>query len=313
MRELDMGNDREDFGNDPDGLPVYEGRMVEAFDHRAKAYVSGRGRSAVWRELIFGSTDKNISPQWRVTVENLPEKTSSRISSFRIGFCDVGGVTNARFLMATLIPSDVICGHSVPTIVFEPPDVRLVLLWLGVANSFVLDFLARKKASLHMSYTVMDSLPLPRVYSGSQTERDIAGRALRLAATGLEMSRFWENAAATLGGHNEGFEPAEDIRVRAQLCAEIDVLVARDLFGLTRDEMRYVLDPRDILGSDCEFETFGALMRAEFRVHKAFVTRDRILSTWDWLPATSSVPATLAPADASAHLADQAGARHHRD
>jgi hypothetical protein len=43
MRELDMGNDREDFGNDPDGLPLYEGRMVDAFDHRAKAYVSGRG------------------------------------------------------------------------------------------------------------------------------------------------------------------------------------------------------------------------------------------------------------------------------
>src|SRR6185312_15065203 len=27
-RELDMGNDRDTFGNDPDGVPVYEGRMV---------------------------------------------------------------------------------------------------------------------------------------------------------------------------------------------------------------------------------------------------------------------------------------------
>jgi hypothetical protein len=36
--EVHMGNDREDFENDPSGVPVYEGRMVEAFDHRAKAY-----------------------------------------------------------------------------------------------------------------------------------------------------------------------------------------------------------------------------------------------------------------------------------
>ena len=66
MTELHMGNDRDDFGDDPKGMPVYEGRMVEAFDHRAKAYVSGRGRSAVWRELTFGSVDKNIFPQWRI-------------------------------------------------------------------------------------------------------------------------------------------------------------------------------------------------------------------------------------------------------
>ncbi|WP_159013559.1 Eco57I restriction-modification methylase domain-containing protein, partial [Acidisoma sp. S159] len=55
MTEIHMGNDREDFEDDRDGVPLYEGRMVEAFDHRAKAYVSGRGRSAVWRELGFGS------------------------------------------------------------------------------------------------------------------------------------------------------------------------------------------------------------------------------------------------------------------
>jgi hypothetical protein len=66
MREIDMGNDREDFENYPSGLPVYEGRMVEAFDHRAKAYVSGRGRKALWAELPFGSEAKRICAQWRL-------------------------------------------------------------------------------------------------------------------------------------------------------------------------------------------------------------------------------------------------------
>jgi len=32
-----------------------------------------------------------------------------------------------------------------------------LLLWIAVANSFAVDFLARKKVSLTMSYTVVDS------------------------------------------------------------------------------------------------------------------------------------------------------------
>ena len=160
MTEIHMGNDREDFGDDASGVPSYEGRMVEAFDYRAKAYVLGRGRSAVWRELQFGSPAKAIVPQWRLSRDHVSAKAETRWRQYRIGFCDVGGVTNARFSMAALIPPDVICGHSVPTIVFYPQNECLSLLWLGIANSICLDFLARKKAALHMTYTVLGSLPL---------------------------------------------------------------------------------------------------------------------------------------------------------
>ncbi len=41
--ELHMGNDRGLFTTDPAGLPVYEGRMIDHFDHRAKTYQSGHG------------------------------------------------------------------------------------------------------------------------------------------------------------------------------------------------------------------------------------------------------------------------------
>ena len=58
MREVDMGTDRELFDEDPSGLPVYEGRMVSAFDYRAKGYLSGRGRKADWEDLPFGDPRK---------------------------------------------------------------------------------------------------------------------------------------------------------------------------------------------------------------------------------------------------------------
>jgi hypothetical protein len=293
MREIDMGNDREDFDDDPSGLPVYEGRMVDAFDHRAKAYVSGRGRSAVWRELPFSTPDKAIIPQWRLPDSKLPSKLTDRYICYRICFCDVGGVTNSRFLTAALIPPRVVCGHSVPTIVFDPPDHRLMMLWIGVANSFVLDFLARKKSANHMTFTIMDSLPLPRVFNGTPLERSIASRALRLAAAGPEMAEFWRKTAQTLGINLSAEGPVEDVETRNRLRAEIDVLVARDLFGLTRDEMRYLLDPSDILGADCSFETFGALKRADEReCNGRFRTRDFIVDVWDHLelPTVDDAP-----------------------
>jgi hypothetical protein len=46
--------------------------------------------------------------------------------------------------------------------------------------------------------------------------------------------------------------------------------------------MRFLLDPADILGADCGFETFGALKRAEEKAFAGhFRTRDVILSVWD--------------------------------
>jgi hypothetical protein len=305
MREIDMGNDREDFGNDPEGIPLYEGRMVDLFDHRAKMYVSGRGRSAVWRQLPFGSPDKAIRPQWRISDTDIPQKASNRWLEYRIGFCDVASPTNQRALVAALIPPHTLCGHKVPTILFTPRDDRLMLLWLGLANSFCLDFLVRKKVALTMSYTLMDSLPLPRRWTGSFVELEIATRVLALSATGPEMLAFRNRAASQLGLIADNAS-CEDQQRRTSFLAELDVLVARDFFGLTRDEIRYLLDPEDILGAECGFETFGALKRAEMRVSGgAFTTRDLILKTWLTLPR--AIDLTSIPDGARARPAPQRG------
>jgi len=288
-REVDMGTDRELFVENVNAVPVYEGRMVEAFDHRAKKYISGRGRSAVWSELTFGSPEKSISPQWYVQIEDVPSKLGGRWQRYRIGFCDVGGVTNARFFMASIIPPGVVCGHSVPTIEFSEPSTELMPFWLGVANSFCLDFLARKKGANHMTYTILDSLPLPRRFAGTAIEIAVAQRALRLAAAGPEMSAFWVCTAPLLGLNLDKDIPTEVADERRVLEAEIDVLVARDLFGLTLDEMRYLLDPSSILGEECGFETFGALKRAEMREFNQFLSRDMIVEAWLNLPVPSSI------------------------
>ncbi len=246
-REVDMGTDRDLFSEATDGLPLYEGRMVDQFDYRAKGYRSGRGRSAVWEDLSFANPRKSVQPQWYVPIDRIPDKCSSRTRTYRIGFCDVTGPTNERTLIAALLPPHTICGHIVPTILFEEQRSQWRLLyWLAVANSYVVDYIARKKVSLHMSYTVVESLPFPVVDRNDPRARCLVTLSARLSCAGPEMIDFWNELAS------DGWVPAAssgslvagelDEARRLQLRAEIDAIVARDLFNLTRSELEYVLD-----------------------------------------------------------------------
>ncbi|MCA0921980.1 Eco57I restriction-modification methylase domain-containing protein [Pseudooceanicola nanhaiensis] len=280
MREVDMGTDRGLFSEGLEGLPVYEGRMIDAYDYRAKGYVSGRGRSAVWEDFPFGSPTKRILPQWRVVEEQIPEKLGDRVYRYRIGFGDVASPTNQRALVAALLPQRSVSGHKVPTIEFVRGTIKDMLLWLGVANSLVMDFLVRKKVSLTMSYTIMDSLPFPRDYSTTPSAEAIARRVCALCAVGEEMAEFRAQAvkAGILEAPDAIIEAPDQ---RAAVAAEIDVLVAREVFGQSKQEMLYILDPDNILGPDCGVETFKALRNAELREFKEFRTQRLIEEAWD--------------------------------
>jgi hypothetical protein len=281
MCEVHMGNDRDLFSDGDEGLPVFEGRMIDAYDYRAKGYVSGRGRSAVWDDLPFGSPAKRIQPQWRILPEKIPDKLTGRIQCYRIGFGDVASPTNQRGLCAALIPPMTICGDKVPTIILSTDD-RDHLLWLGVANSLAMDYLVRKKVSLKMSYTIMDSLPFPRDFKNTPAADEIARRVCALCAVGPEMEAFRE-AAIEAGILPSVADVVEDPSRRAVLAAEIDVLVARDVYGLTQDEMLYILDPANILGKDCGIETFKALRNREVREFGDYRTQTLILDAWQRL------------------------------
>lgn len=272
MREIDMGNDRDLFTEDPSGVPVYEGRMVWQFDHRAKAYQSGRSRAAEWVDLKWGDPAKLIRPQWFIPRDRLPAKTLDRVASYRVGFCDVASPTNERALVAALLPGNAVCGDKVPTILFDPPDPAELLLWLACANSFASDFLARRKVSLKMSYTLLDSLPFPRGVERTPVISRIVALAAQLSCTGLEMDDYWRSLCAD--GWLPGEQPdkprglaTEEARLVAR--AELDVLVARDLYGITRDEMEFILG------------TFPTVRKYEEKAFGEFRTKRLILERYE--------------------------------
>jgi hypothetical protein len=67
---------------------------------------------------------------------------------------------------------------------------------------------------------------------------------------------------------------------RALLRAELDAWYAR-AYGLTRDELRYVLDPADLMGADYPSETFRVLKSNEEREYGEYRTQRLVLDAWD--------------------------------
>src|SRR2546421_2414899 len=103
---------------DPDGnvaLPLYEGRMIGAFDPSEKGWISGKGRGAVWRSIPF--KHKVFEPQYLVSLDDYQEQEKA-LRGNKLGFMDIGSATNTRSMYATLI-SDLPCGNAVPVLQSE--------------------------------------------------------------------------------------------------------------------------------------------------------------------------------------------------
>jgi hypothetical protein len=283
VREIDMTNDRDLLSrHEPSGgLPLVEGRMVHQFRSTHKAYVSGSGRSALWRVTDVGHGE--LVPQFWVDPDDLSPTLLRRIAMERVGFCDITGQTNERAMLAARIPAGAACGNKVPTITFaahaKPRDAAD--LWLAVVNSFAFDWLLRRLVTTTVNYFVLRGVPFPRV-----TVESARGRRL------IELARLVEAAyrdADASGGP----------RRLAEWRAEMDALVLR-AYGLDLDDAQLVLqdfplldrgqlplpgEPRSTVTRDIVLDAFGRLVgdaRAE--------TRERLAAAL-LLEATPYVPA----------------------
>lgn len=176
-REVDMTNKKPHFKSEPSKitLPVIEGRMAHAFTSKAKEYISGAGRSAVWSANFDSRRDYSELVQFHMPKDKIKKEAQSRISKQRIGIRDIVGQTNERTMMAVQIPAGVCCGNKVPTILLpyfnnsETLNLEAQKVWICIANSFVFDWVARKFVTTSMNKFILDILRIPnKIVPGSK-------------------------------------------------------------------------------------------------------------------------------------------------
>ena len=124
----------------------------------------------------------------------------------------------------------------------------------------------------------MKQLPvlLPDDYSVKDVEY-IESRVAKLTRTNDEIQNIWLTNYPTYQ-----FQAPE---IRLKLRAELDAYFAH-LYGLSRDELRYILDPSDVMGNDFPSVTFPGLKRNETATFGEFLTRRLVLEAYDELAKT---------------------------
>lgn len=210
-----------------------------------------------------------------------------------MGWRDICRNTDVRTLISGVIPRDAVVGDFPCFRFANGSRGGSVAAFLGNLNALPLDFVVRQKVSgAHLKFFHMRQLPIfqPDHYS----EADLAfivPRVLELTYTAHDLEPWADDLSAydSRPAGERGTPFAWNPERRAQLRAELDAYYAR-LYGLTRDELRYILDPADVMGDAYPSETFRVLKNNEMREFGEYRTRRLVLAAWDALEAGTLVP-----------------------
>ncbi|MGQ9455073.1 MAG: Eco57I restriction-modification methylase domain-containing protein [Armatimonadota bacterium] len=325
-------------------LPLYEGKMIWHFDHRFATYEGLTKRS----NLLYLSDDQYADPCYVTMPWYWVRKqeVNAKMANYRwhrrwfLGFRDITNATNERTAIFAVFPRTAV-GHTATVLLSDASAMELAVI-LAVFCSIPFDYVVRCKiGGTHLSSFYVKQFPVlpPQAF----TDEDMAfilPRVLELVYTAWDIKPFaddiwresddhlkslihdqWKNSAQAVGAHE--FTPPPwahidshgiqlppfkwDSSRRAVIRAELDAYIAR-LYGLNRKQLRYILDPQDILDPaedptcsgehllpaepayDFPGETFRVLKEKEEEQFGEYRTRELVLDAWNRLESELGPP-----------------------
>ncbi len=263
-------------------VPLYEGKMVQAFDHRAASVtVNPRNlhRPAQPAPTTLGQHQDPgwvPDPQFWVPASQCEYPAGAK---WVLGFKRITSTTNSRSLISSLLPA-VGFNDLLPILL---PDTLDRGEWLLVANlnSAPLDYVARQKVQAnHLNLFIVEQLPVvpPERYEcvrfGRKTAAEIVLEAvLELTYTAHDMAPF----ARDMGHVDDAGDVLPpfvwDEERRLFLRAKLDAVFFH-LYGVTdRDDVRYI------------YSTFPIVEREQTVAYGTYRSRDLCLA---WMNALAA-------------------------
>lgn len=316
MAMMHMSGDSHHFHDscDENLAPLYEAKMIHQFDHRWATYQSGKSRDVMNEEKA--NPNYSIEPRYWVSIDEINNKLNAKgwDRGWLMGWRDICRATDERTVIASIIPR-VSAGDTLLLMFPNPIHKERNACLLADQCSLVHDFVARQKVGgTHLKYHMKKQITVlpPTAYS----DEDIAfivPRVLELTYTSYELKSWAEDLSYK--GEPFIFDPER----RAILRAELDAYYAK-LYGLSIDDLRYILDPSDVMGDDYPSETFRVMKNKEVREYGYYRTRKLVLDAWERLeqPPSSTVDpyriaANQQPAEQYIDLPDGLWARPNQD
>jgi hypothetical protein len=256
--------------------PLYEAKLFHQFDHRWATYKGVESREVSLDEKADITFE--ITPRYWVPEHEVRNRLAS-MGWTREWLLAWRGITSAQ-LLRTMISAPLpfaATSNSMP-LMFPGATLsaRLCAALLACLNSLVCDFVVRLKlGGNNLSLFIVAQIPVipPSFYTEAELGF-ILPRILELTYTSNSMMSF----ARDLGFEGKPFTWNEDRR--ALIRAELDAWFAF-AYGLTRSELRYILDPKEVMGPDYPSETFRVLQDKEERTYGEYRTRRLVLDAWD--------------------------------
>jgi hypothetical protein len=255
-------------------IPLTEGKMFNQFDHRWSTYLSNRSET---RELTQDEKGSDLDIQYRYWSSR--DEFAQRILQWKrkwlMVWRDITHGTNERTIIASAIPRMGV-SYTARVVSSFAHDGRLAACFLANLNSLVCDFIARQSVGgAHLSdYIIKQLCILPPTWYGTIEQAFVVSRVLELRYTSGSLTAFARDL--DYDGPQFHWDPDR----RALLKAELDAYFAY-LYGLSRDELRYMLDPKEVMGADYPSETFRVLKENEIRAYGEYRTRRLVLEAWD--------------------------------
>ena len=287
LRMFDMSNDSSCFitieaNQDADSMglvPLYEGKLFTQFDHRLSTFnVESKGVVGDSKNIELPQKKdpaKLVVPRYWVPSHLVNERWKQKgwKQPWVLAWRDIARATDERTIIATVLPSSVGVGGTATLMMPQVEDKKAACL-LALLNSMVVDYVERiKQAGAHSNLLYIKQLPIlpPEAFKPEDVEF-IASRVAQLTRTADDINAVWltEYPAYTFQ------EPRERLTIRAQL----DAYIAK-MYGLTREELAYLLDPTAVMGPDHPSVTFPSLKRKETELYGEYLTQRLVLTAYD--------------------------------
>lgn len=250
-RELHMTEDADLFQAPKKGLlPLFEGKMIHQYqtnlapEKYAVSEVAARER--LWNAQldypmyvyrVLAESQKLSAAKRKSFLDEKHKEVEAKFKSgewkldyqlTRLAYRSVGRSTDERTIISAVLPEQVFLGHSLnylrpslyriegDEVVQEVMSEVDVFYIQSLLNSFVLDYYIRLRVSANVSIFYLEELPIPQVSDSLRAQ---------LAATA---KRLQEETIAP--------------DVRREVRSGLEATIARDVFGLSVDQMCRILE-----------------------------------------------------------------------
>ncbi|HIH71897.1 Eco57I restriction-modification methylase domain-containing protein [Thermococcus sp. PK] len=264
--DFNMTTDNNLFNTSKKGLVLYEGKMIHQYEpffseprywveeEKGRKRLLGKELSRV-RTFLKAEGEKLglrgrelkefIDENYRLAEDNFNNGTFKLdYEEHRLAYRAIAHSTNKRTLISTILPKRVFMGHSLNY--FKPfryviRDGELtqeripygdVVYLMALLNSFTLDYYIRQRVSANLTMFFLYELPIPEPGPG------VKARIVELAFRLLYRKGHYDDMGKALGIKASEVTDEDE---RREMRAELEAIIARDVFGLTKEEMEYIL------------------------------------------------------------------------